>query len=236
MNALKPLAGYPWKPWVVLFHLHVSAKAGISLCEQDTHLLTFSLSQVLCCSSSDPASYFSRPSQISPLCPLKTSFHSKLPLTYNLFRFLLFSSLSWNLIHSQRCHFSFFSFALRKDVSFFYLLSRWNLQMKLASSLYKEVFPNHHFCTFSASGFHWENQNFLWSDPCSYTEGPLGSVNCIKLDGAYMVGYSILCIFHRYKVFFNKYLVTWVIHLGLPMPVPHVLSTKSWSVPIAFEN
>ena len=36
----------------------------------------------------------------------------------------------------------------------------------------------------------------------SYTGGPLGRVNYIKLDGAYMVGYSILCIFHRSKVLF----------------------------------
>lgn len=109
------LTGHPWKSRAVLFHLHISAKLAFYSVNK-----TLNFSHTLWCSSLDPASYFSCASQISPSCPLKTSLHNKLPFTHNLLRFLLFSSLNWNLIHSQRCHFPF-SFSLGRSDSFFHL-------------------------------------------------------------------------------------------------------------------
>lgn len=153
-----------------------------------------------------PASYFTCPSQTSPMCPLKTLFYTKLPFTcHNQLRFLLFPSLNWNLIHPQRFHFLFFSFFLKKGWLFLRLLSHWNLQITLQPPLYNNVLSNlsfHRYTPIPFFGFHYENQNFFWSDSCPYTGGPLGRMNCIKLDGAYVVGYSILRIFHRSKVLF----------------------------------
>lgn len=149
-----PLVGCPWNSWVILFHLNISAKVGISLWTRHSCPHIFP-SQVLCCFTPVPASYFTCPSQTSPVCPLKTLFYTKLPFTcHNQLRFLLFPSLNWNLIHPQRFHFFlFFSFFLKKGWLFFRLLSHWNLQINLATSTiqqcsFQPVFPQVHSYTF----------------------------------------------------------------------------------------
>lgn len=94
-----PLASYSWKPWAVPSHLHISAKEGISHCEQDTHRLTFTLSQVYAASflTQLPTSATLK----SLLCALwkhYSTINRILPIT--LLRFLPLGSLSWNRIHS----------------------------------------------------------------------------------------------------------------------------------------
>lgn len=87
-------------------------------------------------------------------------------------------------------------------------------------------FPNHHFRIFGAFGFHCENRNSeVTLAPTQ--EGPQGVSAILSWLGHIWLGYSILYSLHRYKVFFNKYFVAWVICLSLPMPLSHLLSTKS---------
>lgn len=165
------LASYPWRPRAVPSHPHISAKAGILHCDQDTH-------HFMCCApfprsvlllfwpspTPSPATLTSLP---GALWKQHSTVDCSSPITCSDSCHLPAPTETWFL---PRHHFPV-SLFLRKGGSFSHLLSHWNLETELPMS----------FDITSGSWGLLERTVRIWISeaPSLYTGGNQGNVSCI---------------------------------------------------------